>query len=124
MILEEILKSAGEQLKPRAPRPLVDAQISTLRELCDSYTAPIQFKPGQIVSTRKGVNQKFVGQPMIVVEVSQSNPRTFDQIGGWTHGARSEVRCLVLSSDNENYVPFWFDRFELVAFEAESSNHE
>jgi len=81
-----------------APDILPEAKIARLREAADRIAAPIPFKPGDIVTTRKDSPLKGVGQPRLVIEV---NPDGFDigecDAGAWMEAAKFDVRYLTLA---------------------------
>ena len=50
-------------------RPLAEALVETLRGAAARYAAPCPFKPGDLVTPRRGYNLKDSGEPHIVLEV-------------------------------------------------------
>lgn len=76
-ILQRAAQSSRDDSDDRASSP-PDVLCITLSEIAQRYAAPCPFKPGDLVTPRKGYNKKGAGQPHIVLEVFEEPVRTFD----------------------------------------------
>lgn len=110
-------------------RPLPEAQIATLREAFERYTAPCPFKPGDIITPRDGFGYSDAGVPHIVLEVRSDDIsvadgpiRPFDQTSDVTDiysnafGSKLDIRVAVLNSNGH--------RVAVCAFWQESWRHQ
>lgn len=52
-----------------SPQPIVEAQIETLREVCQTYHAGNTYKVGDLITPRRGYGTKGAGIPHVVIEV-------------------------------------------------------
>lgn len=104
--LGDIMRGMGaEGDEQSGPRPLPEAQVATLREAFERYSAPCAFKPGDLVTPRKGFNVKCVGDPHIVIEVFGDPIRNFavnDPVdtGLAAYGSRMDMRVVCFAADN------------------------
>lgn len=94
------------------PRPIPEAVVSELRDIYTRYSAGCPFKPGDLVTPRKGYNTKGAGEPHIVLEVIDSPacnltpPAEPFHAGSHAFGRRYDMRVISLS-DGEAYVAHW-----------------
>lgn len=117
MTLNDLLQTAA---KPSAPLPLVEAQIATLREAFERYSAPCPFRPGDIVSPRKGFGYRDEGTPHIVLEVAEVPYRPFEitqQVTPYSsaYGIRLDVRVANFCKTGD-VDAFWQESWRLEAF--------
>lgn len=107
--LSELFRDAGigpEEDAPRASRPIDEAVIATLREIQERYSTGCPFKPGDMVTPRKGYNLKHAGEPHIVLEVFSEpirfTPQSSDY-GSTYYGSRLDMRVCCLSGMRNTY---------------------
>ena len=127
MDLENLMELMAREHKKRAgydesaPRPLPEAVIATLREHAANYMAPCPFKPGDLVTVRRGVGIRGAGEPAVVLEtlaepVFTAVTTANNDWGSNGFGARLNVRMLSLSDDNEDVTPHWIEHWRLEAY--------
>jgi hypothetical protein len=75
--LTELLR-AGAVTERGECRPIPEAQIATLLEAFARYAAPCPFKPGDLVTPRKGFGYTDEGAPHIVLEIREAPVCQFD----------------------------------------------
>ncbi|RWX72560.1 hypothetical protein [Mesorhizobium sp. M2A.F.Ca.ET.039.01.1.1] len=120
--LSDLIAGGRPAAKPAAPRPIPEAQIATLREAFERYTNPCPFKPGDIVTPRKGFGYADAGEPHIVLEVAEKPIRNFEapadvsNIYSSAFGSRVDFRVASLTDGRGETA--------IVAYWQESWRHE
>lgn len=110
MSIEELAAMIGGSQDKEAPKPLPEAAVATLREAFDRYAAGCPFKPGDLVTPRKGFNHGGAGDPSIVLEVPDEAVRPFDasdprSTANHTFGARLDMRVATIQDGD--VVAYW-----------------
>lgn len=106
----------------RPSRPIPEAQVMTLREAFDAYSAPCPFKPGDIVTPRATSTYADIGVPHIVLEVLENPLRNFEptkEISVYSNsfGQRLDMRVGVMSG---GYVAtYWQESYQHELYDAE-----
>lgn len=126
----EMLASAsrrhGGDLEDEAPKSPPDVLCATLREVAERYVAPCPFKPGDLVTQRKGYNLKGNGEPGVVVEVASDPIRNFvcaeDQtdIASMAFGSKLDVR--VACERSGNIIAHWQESWCLEPYTGPGAN--
>lgn len=116
-------KAAGET---NAALPLPEVQIATLRETFARYSAPCPFKPGDLVTPRKGCGYKDAGVPHIVLEVAENPIRVFDintavRSCSTDFGERLDIR-VVSHCKSGDLVAFWQESWRLEPYVEERAS--
>ncbi|ELT50996.1 hypothetical protein [Brucella intermedia] len=124
--LDEILAGAmgrGDDNERNKALPIPEAQIATLKEVCERYTAGCPFKVGDIVTPRKGSIYRGRGVPHIVLEVPAEPHFHFDHDDASrpAYGARLDVRCACFV-DNETTLLFWMESHWLEPWDEATAN--
>lgn len=110
----EINLSRDEEM---LPRPLHEAQISTLKEALARYSA-CRFSVGDIVTPHKAapLAEWLKGEPHIVLEVRQDPACDWEagNVGTPAYGSKVDMRVAFLSSDHD-VLTLWVEShdFEL-----------
>lgn len=98
-----------------AARPIPEAVVSDLRDIYTRYAAGCPFKPGDLVTPRKGYNSKGAGEPHIVLEVRDNAtcdltpPAEPSDTTSCTFGRRLDIRVAYLAEGHrgQEYVTHW-----------------
>jgi hypothetical protein len=92
------------------PLPPADIVCHTLQEVCETYQKPCPYKPGDLVTPRRGYWIKGAGEPHIVVEVFDPPIRLItddvEEAGSMMYGARFDIRVACMSNHTRNVVAF------------------
>ena len=119
-MIRAMLGRGDDDEERRPPRPLPEAQIATLREICARYTAGCPFAVGDLVTPRAGVNVRGAGEPHIVVEIADEPHRPFDGSGtSSSYGNRLDMRTAGLAGDNETMVMHWVESWTFEPYREE-----
>jgi len=103
-------------LQKKNPYP-IHAQAQALKALGDSYLTKHEFKPGDLVQLKAGLNilkEPAYGEVAFVLEV-QSGRRNSDTNSGGNHEYEpTEIRIGIISGMSEQFEGYWVDanRFE------------
>lgn len=116
--LEELLRERSRQ-SDDVELPLPEAQIATLREVRARFAAGCTFKPGDIVTPRKGYCLKGAGVPHIVLEVGAPPPPPAwpsvpSDTGSSRFGARLDMRIAAHDGDGD-ISTWWVESWALEA---------
>lgn len=108
---------------PRRSRPIPEAQIEELKDICSRYVAGCPFKVGDIVTPRRGYNIKGSGHPHIVIEVPAEPHRPFDVIApseaaSHPYGARRDMRVVCMTDRGLSYSAFWAESWTFEPYTA------
>ena len=96
------------------PLPIPEAMIATLREHYKRYRLSLvecPFKPGDLVTPRKGLNINNEGQPNIVLETRRNPEPFFSEPCSVANGRRNDIRVIGMSS-RDHCAVFWVESFE------------
>lgn len=119
--LDELLggMSSNRGQERDATNPVPEAQVATLSEAAERYAAGCPFKPGDLVTPRKGFNLKGAGDPCVVVEVPEVPYRNFETSdphdnGNPNYGGRLDVRILCFATGD--VVAYWGESWKLEPY--------
>lgn len=130
-MMERIAIPLGDLLADRlnesgGSRPLPEAQIATLREAFERYKGECPFKPGDIVTPRKGYGYRDAGLPHIVLEVLNEPLRNFEvteSVGTSSSGfgMKLDVRVACFTRD-ATVAAFWQESWCLEPYEGDPAD--
>lgn len=93
-----------------AELPVVEAQVTTLREIYQNFLATgTRFRPGDLVTPRAGAQYLGAGQPFIVLEVRENPELTNqrDEDSSSAYGNRLDVRVMGYHEHSGHIGAWW-----------------
>ena len=93
------------------PRPILEAIITTLKEVAEVYQRPCPYKVGDIVTPRRGRGYVNPGWPSVVLEIADPPHRNFDEKGGPSsalYGRKLDMRIAQYQQSGE-VVAYWIE---------------
>lgn len=119
--LSELLKAGAEKAAEKPSLPIPEVQIATLREAFARYEAGCPFKPGDLVTPRKGFGYTDDGVPHIVLEVVAEPIRVYDisslvRTCSTDFGERLDIRVISHRNDGD-VAAFWQESWRLEPYD-------
>ncbi|MBS7703260.1 hypothetical protein [Chelatococcus asaccharovorans] len=99
---------------------LPEAQIATLREVYERYRAPCPFKPGDLVTPRKGMAMRGEGKPHLVVATQDGTYHWNGETSTRGYGARLDMRTIKMY--DTNVVAHWDESWMFEPYVGEPGN--
>lgn len=98
-------------------RPLPEAAVETLKDLYQRYTGKHPFKPGDIVTPRKGYGLRGAGHPCIVLEIPKEPIRDMKaETHNMNYGSRLDMRVATIEKGGI-VIPFWSESWQYQRWE-------